>query len=56
MMEDDIDDARLQEIWDNAFDVAIDYYDGIIDEMHRTAHPNEAFSYKKCFEFPCKDI
>lgn len=55
-MKNDLDEERVNEIWDEAFDVAIDYYDGIIDALHRTAHPNEAFSYKKCFEFPCKDI
>ena len=52
----DVDESRLQEVWDEGFDAAIDYYDGIIDEMHRTVHPNEAYSYKKCYQSPCKDF
>lgn len=48
--------AKLQETWEEGFDFAIDYYDGIIDALHRAAHPNESFSYKKCYQAPCKDI
>jgi len=49
-------EERINEIWNEGFDAAIDYYDGIIDEMHRTVHPNEAYSYKKCYQSPCKDF
>jgi len=48
--------AKFQQAWDEGFEFAVDYYDGIIDEMHRAVHPDQAFSYKKCFESPCKDI
>ena len=49
-------EERINEIWNEGFDAAIDYYGGIIDEMHRTVHPNEAYSYKKCYQSPCKDF
>lgn len=52
----EIDEELVQRYWDEGFDTAVDYYDGIIDEMHRALHPDTTFSHKKCFEVPCKDI
>ena len=48
--------SKLQKTWEEGFDFAVNYYDGIIDEMHRTLHPNQSLSYLKCFESPCKDL
>jgi len=52
----DLDEYRLNEIWEQAFDYAFAFYDRAIDEMHRALHPDQSFSYLKCFESPCKDL
>lgn len=52
----DIDELRLNEVWEEGFDAAIDFYDGALNEMHRALHPNESLWYTKCYQSPCKDL
>lgn len=52
----EIDESRINEIWEEGFDAAIYYYDGIINEMHRALHPDESLWYTKCYQAPCKNL
>lgn len=61
LITDKIIDVRniesvMEDIWNEGFDAASAFYDRAIDEMHRALHPDQSFSYRKCFESPCKDI
>jgi hypothetical protein len=52
----DLDEYRFNEIWEDAFDFATDFYDRAINEMHRVLHPDQSLWYTKCFESPCKNL